>query len=244
MRAPVTCALLVVVAAVVAGCGASTPPPARPSPRPSPTPSASPPPTSVTVIAPDGVNFRTAPSTTASVIQVISQGVTLPIVSETSAGGGWWEVRGSTATGWVTSNPEDTSTASFQTYQSGGSSNWSVLYPAEWQFAQLPSGTIDFNGPGGESISVTTSATTAQLPPAAPSGTTTSGVASVVVYGVTTSLVTFAATNGYLGAVAFQASPGLAFLIVAKGGAATTGADFQLFLETFKFPLPAAGATP
>ena len=190
------------------------------------------------------MNFRTAPSTTASVIQVISQGVTLPIVSETSAGGGWWEVRGSTATGWVTSNPEDTSTASFQTYQSGGSSNWSVLYPAEWQFAQLPSGTIDFNGPGGESISVTTSATTAQLPPAAPSGTTTSGVASVVVYGVTTSLVTFAATNGYLGAVAFQASPGLAFLIVAKGGAATTGADFQLFLETFKFPLPAAGATP
>ncbi len=242
MRATLTLAGLV-VAGVVAGCGTSAPRPAA-TPRPSPTPTKSPQPTSLTVIAPDGVNFRTGPSTTAAVIQVIAQGVTLPIVSETSSGGGWWEVRGNTATGWVTSNPEDTSTGSFQMYQSGGSDNWSVLYPAGWQFAQLPTGTIDFNGPGGESISVTTAASTAQLPPAAPSGTATSGVSSVVVYGLTTSLVTFAATKGYLGAVAFQASPGLAFLIVAKGGAATTGADFQLFLNTFKFPLPAGGATP
>ena len=242
MRAPFTFAVLV-VAAVLAGCGTSTPRPAA-TPRPSPSPSASPPPTSLTVIAPDGVNFRTDPSTTAQVIQVIAQGVTLPIVSETSAAGGWWEVRGNTATGWVTSNPQDTSTASFQMYQSGGSANWSVLYPSGWQFAQLSTGAISFNGPGGESISVTAGASTAQLPPAAPSGTPTSGVSAVVVYGVTTSLVTFAATSGYLGAVAFQASPGLAFLIVAKGAAATTGADFQLFLDTFKFPLPGAGATP
>jgi hypothetical protein len=242
MRATLTFAALL-VAGVVAGCGTSTPRPAA-TPRPKPTPTKSPQPTSLTVIAPDGVNFRSAPSTTAPVLQVVAQGVTLPIVSETSAGGGWWEVKGNTATGWVTSNPEDTSTASFQMYQSGGTSGWSVLYSAGWQFAQLPTGVIDFNGPGGESISVTTAGSTAQLPPAAPSGTATSGVSAVVVYGVTTSLVTFAVTNGYLGAVAFQASPGLAFLIVAKGGAATTAADFQLFLDTFKFPLPAGGTTP
>ena len=187
---------------------------------------------------------RTGPSTTAQVIQVIAQGVSLHIVSETSAGGGWWEVRGTTATGWVTSDPQDTSTASFQMYQSGGSANWSVLYPTGWQFAQLPSGAIDFNGPGGATISVTTAGTTAQLPPAAPSGTPTTGVSSVVVYGVTTSLVTFAAGSGYLGGVAFQAAPGLAFLIVAKGPSAALGSEFQLFLNTFKFPLPAASATP
>ncbi len=236
--------VVVAAAAALGGCGTPAPAVHHPQVSASPSPSPSPKPTSVTIIAPDGVNFRSSPSTTASVLGVVAQGVTLAIVSETSAGGGWWEVRGSTATGWVTSNPEYVSTGSFQTYQSGGTGGWSVLYPAGWQFAQQSTGALAFNGPGSQTISVTQASTTAQLPAAAPSGTGEKDVAAVEIYGVTTSLVTFAVSSEYLAAVAFQAAPGLAFLIVAKGPSAASAASFQLFLSTFKFPLPAASPTP
>ncbi|HVD02816.1 MAG TPA: SH3 domain-containing protein [Candidatus Dormibacteraeota bacterium] len=227
------------------GCGVGSGP--RPTPSP-PSPSAkatpSPVPTAVTVLAPDGVNFRSQPSTTASVIGVVAQGVTLPIVSESSADGGWWQVRGSSATGWVTSNPEYISTASFQTYQSGGTAAWSALYPASWAFAQSGSGTLVFTSPGGEAITVTAAPSTAQLPAGAPSGTNQLSVGSVDVYGVTTALVTYSVTTGYLAAVALQATSGLAFLITDKAPSGSAAKDFNLFLDTFKFPLPTASPTP
>lgn len=230
--------LLACAAVVVAGCGGTKSPPPKPSPTAHASASATPKPTQVTVIAPDGVNLRSGPTTTAGVLGVVAQGVTLPIVSETTASGGWWQVKGSTNTGWISSNPLFTSTASFQMYQSGGTGGWSVLYPLGWQFAQQSSGSVAFNGPQGESITVTQAASTAQLPAAAPAGTARSDVTSTEVYGITTSLVTFGGSSGYLAAVAFQANPGLALLIVAKGHtASSTSADFKLFLDTVKFPV-------
>jgi hypothetical protein len=231
---------------VVVGCGTSQPTP-RPSPRSSPKPTASPSPvaTEVTVLAPDGVNFRTEPSPTASVVGIVAQGVTLPIISHTSAAGGWWQVKGSTAVGWITADPEYTSTGSFQTF-SGGSSTapWSVLYAAGWNFAQDSSGAVVFSGPNGDTITVIQAATAAQLPAAAPSRTAESDVASVDIYGITTALVTYSVGSGYLAAVAFQAEPGLAFLIEAKAPSAALANAFGVFLDTFKFPLPAASPTP
>lgn len=230
----------------LAGCALSSPPPAHHRARPSPSPSATPTPLpqAVTVIAPDGVNFRTSPSTTASVVGVVAQGVTLPVLSQTSADGGWWQVKGSTATGWITADPQYTSTASFQSYQSTGSPGWSALFFSNWTFAQTTPGTISFSGPGGQVIAVTTAASTAALPPAAPTGTGEKSVSSVDVYGVTTALVTFAVSSGYLAAVAFQARPGVAFLITAKGTSGKTAATFSLFLDAFKFALPAPTPKP
>ncbi|MHB1525220.1 MAG: SH3 domain-containing protein [Candidatus Dormibacteria bacterium] len=238
--------VLGLLAAIVSvGCGAS--PAVHPAPRATPKPTASPSPvaTEVTVLAPDGVNFRTQPSPTASVVGIVAQGVTLPIISHTSAAGGWWQVKGSTAIGWITANPAYTATGAFQTFTGGATASpWSVLYQPGWNFAQDSSGAVVFTGPNGETITVTQAASTTQLPPAAPTGTARSDVAAVDIYGVTTSLVTFSAGSGYLAAVAFQAEPGLAFLIEAKAQAAAAAADFNLFLDTFKFPLPAASPTP
>jgi uncharacterized protein YgiM (DUF1202 family) len=240
-RAAIGLALLALLAGIaLVGCGQAAAAPKHPKTTPHPTPSPSTAPTAVTVLAPDGVNFRSGPSSTASVTGIVAQGVTLPIVSHSSADGGWWEVKGSSADGWITANSQDTSTASFQTYQGGASTApWSVLYQSGWDFAQANTGVIVFSGPSAETITVTQAATTQLLPAAAPSGTTQRDVTSVEVYGVTTAQVTYAG-SGYLSAVAFQADPGLAFLIVAKAPRASAAATFSLFLKTFKFPLPSS----
>ncbi|MHB1501281.1 MAG: SH3 domain-containing protein [Candidatus Dormibacteria bacterium] len=233
------------VAMGMAGCAISSPARAHHA-HPTPTPSATPTPlpAAVTVIAPDGVNFRVQPSATASVVGVVAQGVTLPVLSKTTANGGWWQVKGSTATGWITSDPQYTSTASLQTYQAPGNPAWSALFPTNWTFAQTTAGTISFTGPGGQVIAVTAASTTAQLPPGAPTGTAQKSVASVNVYGVTTALVTYAVASGYLAAVAFQARPGVAFLVTAKADSGSGAANFSLFLDAFKFALPSPSASP
>jgi hypothetical protein len=226
----------------LAGCGGAARPtttPTRSSPHPSS--SATPAPTAITVIAPLGVNLRTGPATSASVVGVVSQGVSLPYISYTSTNGGWWEVRGSSQNGWITGDPQYTSTLTFQTFSSAGAGGapWSVMYPEGWTFAQESSGPVQFSGPAGASITFTTATTTAQLPSAASPGQTQSGVGSVEVYGVTAPLVTYANTTKYEASIELQAQPALAFLIQAqlplKGGAAT----LNLFLETVFFAVPA-----
>lgn len=245
MAATKTAGLCAAAALGLAGCGLASPSQhAAPSPSPTATATPTPLPSAVTVLAPDGVNFRSGPSSTASVVGIVAQGVTLPVLGQNSADGGWWEVKGSTATGWITSNPADTSTGSFQSYSAGGTNAWSVMFPTSWSFAQSSSGAITFTAPGGEVITVVTATTVGALPPGAPSGTGQKSVSSVDVYGITTSLVTYAASSGYLAAVAFQAAPGLAFLITDKASQTSAAQDFSVFLDTFKFPLPAPSPSP
>jgi len=239
-RASFLVVLLAVGLGALSGCAsAARPTPSKPAPSSHPSPTASPLPTSVTVISPLGVNFRTEPSTTSSVVGVVAQGVSLPIVSHSSSDGGWWEVRGSSQTGWITAQPQYTSTITFQTFSSGAAPPWSVMYPEGWTFAQENSGPIDFTGPAAAAITFTSATTTSQLPAAALAGQTESGVSSVVVYGVTAPLVTYSSTTKYEASVEFQAQPALAFLIQAqlptKGGAPT----LNLFLETVSFTVPA-----
>lgn len=229
----------------LAGCSsAPRPTPAPSTPTPHPSPSASPLPASVTVLAPLGVNFRSGPSATASVITVLDQGASVPVVSHTTASGGWWEVRDSGQTGWITAESQYSSALTFQTFSSASASGtpWSVMYPEGWTFAQESAGPVEFTGPSGDSITFTTAATTAQLPAAATSGQTQSGVGSVEVYGVTAPLVTYASTTKYEASVELQAVSGLALLIegelLTKGGSAA----FNLFLETVDFTVPTTPA--
>lgn len=233
----------VLLSVPLAGCAAGFhPSPSASSPSALPSASASAAPTSVTVIAPLGVNLRTSPAISASVVGVVAQGVSLPIVSHTASGGGWWEVKGSSQTGWITANPQYTSTATFQTFQSAGSVPWSVLYQQGWTFAQQGPQEVVFTDPARDTITFATAATVAQLPAAASPGVSRSGVTAVEVYGVTAPLVTYSGA-GYRASVKFQAQPVLAFLITAKlparGGAGTLGQ----FLETVFFT-PAASASP
>ena len=231
---------LAVLLAALAGCSStSSPTPAVSRPAPHPSASATPAPTSVTVIAPLGVNLRTAPAASASVVGVVAQGVSLPIVSHTSSGGGWWEVKGSSQAGWITADLQYTSTLSFQTFASPGSSSWSVMYPQGWTFAQQTAGTVVLSGAVGDAITFVTAATTAQLPPAESPGSTQKGVGAVEVYGVTVPLVIYASTTSYEASVEFQAQPALAFLITAQLPAKTGAATLKLFLETVFFTVPA-----
>lgn len=235
---------LAVAVLVLAGCATSPSP--KPSPSqltPRPRPSASTAPSAVTVIAPLGVNFRSAPSASASVVGVIPQGVSLPLLDPKPASGGWWKVQGATQTGWITSDSQYTSTLSFQTFEGGSNVPWSVMYPGGWNFDQENAGPVIFNGPQGASITFDTAATTAQLPAAASTGETQSGVTSIEVYGVTASLVRYASTAEYKASAEFQAQAGLAFLIQAQLPPKSGAATFNLFLETV-FITPAATPSP
>ncbi|MGH7640346.1 MAG: SH3 domain-containing protein [Candidatus Dormibacteria bacterium] len=235
-----TIAAVSAVLLCLAACGGTVPAHhSRTRTKASPTSSPSPAPTAVTVIAPLGVNLRSGPSTSDSVIGVLSQGVSLPILSHTAQAGGWWEVKGSSASGWVTANSQYTSTMTFQTFSVPGSTPWSVMYPQGWTFAQKATDQVQFTGPPGSAITFTTAASVSQLPPAATAGESQSGVTAVVVYGVTAPLVTYVSATQYLASAEFQGQPALAFLIQAslpeKGGEKT----LQLFLETVFFTVPA-----
>jgi hypothetical protein len=233
--------ILAFLVASLAGCSsANSPAPTTSHRSPHPTPSASALPTTLTVIAPLGVNLRSSPSTSAAVLQVIAQGVTLSIVGHYSANGGWWQVKGSTVSGWVTGQPQDTSTEAFQTFSSAAPVAWSVMYPPGWTFAQQGSGTVVFSGGAGETITFVVASTTGQLPPAAPTAATQSGAAGVEVFGVTAPLVTYASNTAYLASIEFQAQPALAFLIKAQLLPKTGGATLSLFLDTVYFTPAAA----
>jgi hypothetical protein len=121
-RAVVGSAVLALAVAVLVLAGCASSPSPKPSPSqltPRPSPSASTAPSAVTVIAPLGVNFRSAPSASASVVGVIPQGVSLPLLDPKPGSGGWWKVQGATQPGWITSDPQYTSTLTFQTFEGG-----------------------------------------------------------------------------------------------------------------------------
>jgi len=226
---------LAVGLSVLAGCSSTphpTPSASQASPRPSP--SATPAPTTITVLAPLGVNFRTGPSTTAPAVGALAQGVALPYLGHTAADGGWWEVQGSSQKGWITADPQYTSTSTFQTFSSASAAGaaWTVMYPEGWTFAQTSSTLVKFTDTAGSTIAFTTANTTAQLPPAASAGQAQSGVATVEVYGITAPLVSYQSTTNYQASVECQLAPSVALLVQAqlpiRGGAAT----LRLFLET------------
>ncbi|MGH7698124.1 MAG: SH3 domain-containing protein [Candidatus Dormibacteria bacterium] len=199
-------------------------------------------PTTLTVIAPLGVNLRSGPSTSDQVVGVLAQGVSLPIVSHTPSNGGWWQVRASSQTGWVTADPAYTSPQTFQTFASSGTQAWSVMYPQGWTFAQQASGLVVFSTSGGDTITVATATSTAALPAPSPQASQ-QGVSAVEVFGVTAPLITYSAGSGYQASVAFQAQAGLAFLIETRAATHAGAAAFSLFLDTFLFT-PAASPVP
>ncbi len=262
-------ALLLLTVALLSGCGPFSHP--RPTPSrtatPVPSPSVTPPPTQLTILAPDGVNMRAAPSLSAKVLGIIAQGVQLPILQHSATNGGWWEVQGQSHTGWVSGAVGLTSTASFQSYASSVLS-FTVLYPSAWTYQESPP-TVAFRGPaastgaspgptataapsaasgsGGSAnptITVTQAPSLAALPAAVPPTLTLFAATPVQVYGVTVLERRYIAPTGQLLAVVrVAAHRGLAFQVVARGPLAATAAGLQTLLETFRFPIGKTGAT-
>lgn len=149
-----------------------------------------------TVLSPIGLNVRSGPSTSASVLGSAAEGTTLTVRGHTDQGGGWYQVKGATvSSGYITDNPSLSAPGDFQSY-SDGSGAFSALYPMTWMSKMLPPAGVVFLPPSGhDSIIITTAATAKQLGQAQ-AGYHTTGSKSTVVCGVTGQLTTYMQVTG------------------------------------------------
>jgi len=153
-----------------------------------------------TVLAPLGLNLRSADSSTSQVLGTVAQGTLFTVIGYSANGNGWYHVKGDTTTGWITANPQFSSPHQFQSYQSS-THGFSALYLQGWNFSDDSTAAVfrPQQG-GGQAIVVTTAATLDQLGPAGQSGYTLASTDTVEVFGVTANLRVYSRTG--------QPSPG------------------------------------
>ena len=143
-----------------------------------------------TVLSAIGLNVRADASKTATVLGTAAQGSTLTVLAHTDQGGGWYQVKGATVTGWISDNPKLSAPGKFKAYSSTPL-QFSALYPDTWTVAEVPPASVAFHRPTGtDSIVASTAATVALLGRGRP-GYRQSGAEQIVVCGVTGELVTF-----------------------------------------------------
>lgn len=147
-----------------------------------------------TVLSPLGINVRAHPLHTARVIGTADQGTVLRVLGHTDAAGGWFEVRGQTVTGWITADPKLSAAGTYQSYSSNA---FSVLYPDGWKVTPSAAGTGFHDNSGPDAIGVMSAATVDKLPKGR-GGYSLQDSKSVVVCGVTSHLVTYSSSGGYL----------------------------------------------
>ncbi|HET6965079.1 MAG TPA: SH3 domain-containing protein [Acidimicrobiales bacterium] len=164
-----------------------------------------------TVLSPVGLNVRASPSPSAKVLGTARQGVALTVVGYNGSGGGWFQVKGQTVTGWISAKPTLSAPGVFRSYSN---SAFGALYPATWSESDLavpaPTSTTSpapppastgappqrpssvafrpASGPGD--IVVTSAGSLSQLPHGR-AGYGTKSVSDVVVCGVTAGLVVY-----------------------------------------------------
>jgi hypothetical protein len=128
------------------------------------------------------------PARTAKVLGTAAQGTVLTVLSHSDADGGWFEVKGSTVTGWMSADPALSSAGEYRSFTS---TEFSAMYPAAWSASGFPPDNVVFkSGAGPEQIVAVAAATTAKLP-AAPQGYGQTGSSQVVVCGITSELITY-----------------------------------------------------
>ena len=163
-----------------------------------------------TVLAPVGLNLRAQPSASAPVVRTAAEGAVLTVLGHTGQGGGWFQVRGATVTGWITDDPTLSAPGSFTSYSSA-QLQVSLLYPQGWSATEAGTTSVVFRPPsGGDSVVLTTAGSSDQLGHGRP-GYQVTNRQQVVVCGVTTSLVTYrqsaaptTSTTGSAGVVSDQ----------------------------------------
>jgi len=147
-----------------------------------------------TVLSPIGLNVRSQPSKTAPILRTAGRGAVLTVLARTDGDGGWFEVKGPTVTGWMSSDPTLSASGTFGSYDSTVH-QVSLLYPQGWTTAELPPDSVVFRPPSGSDTVVVTTATTIDQIVRGRSGYHQTSSEQVVVCGVTGDLVTFVATG-------------------------------------------------
>jgi hypothetical protein len=168
-----------------------------------------------TVLSPIGLNVRGAPSASAPVLGSAAQGAVLTVIGYTDSGGGWFQVKGATVTGWISAQPTLSAPGEFRSYSS---SDFAALYPATWTESALsgstpgpttstPSDTSDTSATptapstvvfrpasGAGDIIVTAAGSVSQLPHGRP-GYGSNSVSQIVACGITAGLVVYQHTG-------------------------------------------------
>lgn len=149
-----------------------------------------------TVLSPLGLNIHSDAAASASVVGVAAQGTVLMVVGYRADNGGWYKVEGQSVTGWIVSDPTLSAAGQLTSYQSAR--GFSVLYPANWTFAEEPNDSLFRPEQGSqESIVVRTGPSTASFGQRGlPGYTSTYEDDSTVVCGYTGALVEYARASG------------------------------------------------
>lgn len=252
--------MALVGALLVAGCGsggAAAPPSTTTTTRPpGPTTSTTAATTSTTgsvnaasgqrtVLSPIGLNIRSGPSTTAHPVAIAAQGTVLTVLGHTASGGGWYKVRGTTVTGWISDNSALSAPGRFAAYSSNA---FDVLYPAGWSEAGTPGKGVTFQAPSTpDKVVVKSAASTAELHfTAQGSGVALSGSRQVLACGVTTQMVTYT-TTGPLKVLAEMSLPVRAHLVLGVEAKLTSSAWLPVLLRlvhSLSFPAQACVGGP
>ncbi|MBV9660123.1 MAG: SH3 domain-containing protein [Acidimicrobiales bacterium] len=187
-----TAALL---AAACSGSGHSALPPA--TTRPGPTTTSTVPGVQTsgkrTVISPTGLHVRAQADKAAQVLATAAQGTVLTVLSYSGASGGWYQVKGATVTGWITSDPTLSASGEFRPYSSA---DFNALLPATWTSTPVPPASVSFAPPsGGDNVTAITAPNVTSLPNV-PAGYGQTSSQQVVICGVTSRLLSFSRVGG------------------------------------------------
>jgi hypothetical protein len=141
-----------------------------------------------TVLSPIGLNVRALPSKSARKLGTAAQGVVLSVLGHTVVDGGWYKVKGSTVTGWISGDPTLSAPGEFRAFSSG---QFNGLYPATWSASQSSLVSAVFRSGRGPDLIVAMSGPTVAKLPNGRTGYGQIGDSQVVVCGVTSDLLTF-----------------------------------------------------
>jgi hypothetical protein len=142
-----------------------------------------------TVLSPIGLHVRAGPSLTAKVLGTASQGIVLTVLGHTAAGGGWYQVKGETVTGWISASPTLSAPGRFSGFTSSVH-QFAALYPVGWRVSEGPASAVFFAPTANELIAVSTAPTVAALG-SGKAGYSQTRSESIVACGVTGDLNTY-----------------------------------------------------
>lgn len=148
-----------------------------------------------TVLAPLGLNLRSADDPKSQLLGTVAQGTVLSVIGHSDNNGGWYRVKGETTSGWITANPLYSSPHLFTLYQSA-QRGFTALYLQDWAFSEDPAAVVFRpQSNGGQAIVVTTGQNLDQLGPAGRAGYTLASTDTGEVFGVTVNVRVYSRTG-------------------------------------------------
>ncbi len=192
-----------------------------------------------TVLSPIGLNVRAGPSKSAKVIGTAAQGTVLQLLAHTNRAGGWYRVRGSTVTGWISADTGFSAPGRFGYYTSDA---FSVLFPAGWTYAGTPKAGVVFrHASPPEDVVITAASSVAELPAVSQgAGTSEEKSQQVVACGVTSYLDTYSTSSPdkYYAELALPTAAGHALGLKATLTSLSETRSVLDFVNSISFPEP------